>query len=69
MMRDAAGVRFFDIPSSGRRFGCEVSRLEFTDSDGVVVSVTLNLDQRGKLFEVDVWKTDFQPVIDVPGSL
>ena len=32
---------------------------EFTDLDGVPVSVALNLDSEGKLYELDLWKVDF----------
>ena len=31
----------------------------FKDSDGIDVTVCLNLDQNGELYELDVWKTDF----------
>lgn len=46
-----------------RKFGKEVAEFEFVDDDGVLVSVSLNLDDQNKLFEVDVWKVDFSPVI------
>jgi len=39
-------------------FGAEVAKLAFHDSDGVYVDVTLNLDQHGRLFEMDVFKAD-----------
>jgi hypothetical protein len=28
----------------------------------VLVSVALNVDQRGELFELDLWKVDFSPL-------
>ena len=46
-------------------FGGEVSRLQFRDKDGVLVSASLNVDQNGALFEVDIWKVDFSPVIEL----
>jgi len=39
---------------------------EFTDSDGVQVSATLGLDQRGDPFELDVWKVDFSALEQWP---
>lgn len=34
----------------------------FQDDDGVEVLVSLNLNEDGLPFELDVWKTDFQPL-------
>lgn len=48
-----------------RRFGRIMAELQFTDSDGVEVLVALNVDQDGDPFELDVWKTNFQPLIDL----
>jgi len=53
-----------DIGST-RKFGKQVSEFEFIDDDGVVVLVSLNVDDQNKLFEVDVWKTDYTPVINL----
>jgi len=54
--------------SSFRKFGGVVSNLEFDDADGVKVLVALNVDQNGHLFEIDMWKTDFNPLIRLPES-
>lgn len=53
-----------------RKFGKQASEFEFFDDDGVLVIVSLYLDEEGKLLEVDIWKTDFNPVITfkVPNS-
>ena len=48
------------------RFGRTVAECEFADTDGILVLVSLNLDQDDRPFELDVWKTDFSPVIDFP---
>src|SRR5260370_40934537 len=42
-------------PSNKRRFGEQIAEGAFRDSDGVPVSVTLNLDERGELFELDLF--------------
>jgi len=52
-----------------RKYGRKASNLEFNDVDGVKVSVVLNLDQNGHLFEIDIWKTDFSPLIRIPKHL
>ncbi|HYU14411.1 MAG TPA: hypothetical protein VEK82_17680 [Stellaceae bacterium] len=49
-----------------RRFGKQVAEGAFRDADGVPVSVTLNVDQRGELFELDVFKADFSPLTRYP---
>lgn len=51
---------------SERKFGSCVGETTFTDSDGVLVVVGLNLDQAGELFELDMWKVDFSPVKRIP---
>jgi hypothetical protein len=55
--------------SDGRKFGGTASELHFEDADGVEVSVTLNLDQAGAMFEVDIWRVDFRPLIRIPDEL
>ena len=46
--------------------GQTISEYRFADSDGVEVITCLNLDQQGHLFELDIWKTDFSPLITWP---
>src|SRR5260221_20846 len=52
--------------SDKRRFGKQIAEGAFRDVDGVPVSVTLNLDERGELFELDVFKGDFTPLVSYP---
>jgi hypothetical protein len=54
------------VGQSNRRFGCQVVQGEFLDVDGVPVSVAVNLDEDGRLFELDVWKADFSPIREWP---
>ena len=44
---------------SNRSFGKQVAEYQFKDKDGIEVSVTLNLDTEGGLYEMDLWKVDF----------
>src|SRR5438552_1286103 len=52
-------IQFCKTSSEKRIFGKEIGEGSFHDTDGVLVSVTLNLDQFGNLFELDMWKVDF----------
>lgn len=38
----------------------------FSDSDGVKVVATLFIDRNRKLAELDIWKTDFSPLLKIP---
>lgn len=49
-----------------RSFGKCVSTCQFTDKDGVEVIASLNVDKNGELFELDIWKTDYSPLISIP---
>jgi|APTNR8051073442_1049403.scaffolds.fasta_scaffold123969_2 hypothetical protein len=43
-----------------------IAELTVKDKDGITISITLNIDHEGKLFELDIWKVDFSPLIDYP---
>ena len=59
-MRDGGmGSLQFASGTARPTFGREASACQFEDEDGVLVSATLNIDQHGRLFELDVWKVDF----------
>jgi hypothetical protein len=55
--------------NSDRLLGEQVSEYQFTDEDGVEVIASLNIDDTGRLFELDIWKTDFSPLIGIPKKL
>jgi hypothetical protein len=59
-------IKFLPPGRRDRRFGMEVAKAHYTDEDGVLVSIALNLDNHGELFEMDFWKTDFSPLIRYP---
>lgn len=59
-------IRFLHRDDRDRRFGFELAKATYTDQDGVVVSIALNLDQYGDLFELDFWKVDFSSLIRYP---
>jgi hypothetical protein len=51
--------------SRERRFGRQVADCRFVDADGVDVIASLNLDEDGELFELDVWKVNYAPLIRI----
>jgi len=55
--------------SDTRLFGKQVSECSFVDEDGVQVIASLNMDSNGNLFELDIWKTDFSSVINIPDKI
>ncbi|MDR1003799.1 MAG: hypothetical protein LBL97_02145 [Prevotellaceae bacterium] len=48
-----------------RSFGQQISECNFKDIDGIDVIASLNLDDIGDLFELDIWKVNFQPLIEI----
>ena len=49
-----------------RRLANEVASGRFKDTDGTAVVVSVNIDQFGDLFELDLWKVDFSALIRFP---
>lgn len=48
-----------------REFGEQIAEFIFKDFDGTYVSAALNVDSHGNLYELDVWKVDFSPTLDL----
>jgi hypothetical protein len=59
-------IRFVDDCGAGRHLGNVIAEAEYTDDDGVVVSIALNTDTSGGFYEVDFWKVDFSPLLRYP---
>jgi uncharacterized protein DUF6984 len=57
-------IRFVRLDS--RHFGKELVTGQYLDSDGVLVSISVNADDQGTLFELDFWKVDFSPLKRYP---
>jgi hypothetical protein len=49
-----------------RDYGQTASEVEFRDADRTVVLASLNLDKNGDLFELDIWKTNFDRLHKIP---
>ena len=59
-------LKFCTSHGKNRRFGKVASECKFWNVDDKEVSAALNLDQDGKLFELDVFKSDFSPLLRWP---
>lgn len=57
---------FVGAGGSERKLGRCAVEAEFQDRDGVLVSVVVNLDDQNHLFELDILKVDFSPLIEFP---
>jgi hypothetical protein len=58
----------FSSPSDnkGRSLGKILAEARYTDSDGVEVSIVVNADKAGEIYELDIWKVDFSPLRAYP---
>lgn len=50
-------------------FSHTASTYEFDDLDGIKVFASLNVNDHDDIFELDIWKTDFSPLIKMPSIL
>ncbi|WP_207762377.1 DUF6984 family protein [Niveispirillum lacus] len=49
-----------------RIIGGSIVDADYFDSDGVLVNISVNVDNSGKIYEVDFWKVDFSPLLVYP---
>jgi hypothetical protein len=57
-----------DVLQWDRPMGRRVSEVQFVDADGVSVIASLNVDREDRLLELDLWKVDFSPTVQVPAA-
>jgi hypothetical protein len=57
-------IRF--LGGDDRRYGRTIAEAMYVDDDGIVVSIHLNVDKTDSLFELDLWKVDFSPLLRYP---
>jgi hypothetical protein len=55
-----------ESPKGQRAYGSTVAEVRFKDEDGVDVIASLNVDEQSIPLELDLWKTDFSPLIRIP---
>lgn len=77
LLQELDGARVSDMDDGGmgsikfagderRCLGICLVEGEFVDSDGATVSIVLNADDNGRLYELDMWKANFAPLRDYP---
>tara|TARA_B110000902_G_C14012187_1_gene476912 strand:+ start:291 stop:632 length:342 start_codon:yes stop_codon:yes gene_type:complete len=54
------------VKRENRKINKTIIERQFKDIDGVPISVCINIDTDGCLFELDIWKIDFNPLINYP---
>lgn len=59
-------IRFAGRNQRKRVFGNALAGAEYSDDDGVLVSIAINADDCGELYELDFWKVDFSPLRRYP---
>jgi hypothetical protein len=62
------GMGSLEFAGGRRPLGRLLVEAEYLDRDGVLVSIALNADQSGRLYELDMWKVDFAPLQEFPTS-
>ncbi|WP_298332919.1 hypothetical protein [Asticcacaulis sp.] len=69
MVRDMNDGGMGSIIFSGEKnriIGRKIVDADYCDADGVLVRISVNLDNFGKLYEIDFWKIDFSPLLVYP---
>ncbi|AMS27045.1 hypothetical protein AEM51_08450 [Bacteroidetes bacterium UKL13-3] len=49
-----------------RKMGRMIVEKQFLDTDNVPILVSLNVDEDGYLFELDIWRADFGIILEYP---
>lgn len=66
MLDGGMGSLSFVSAKSRRSMGQVAGECSFLDADGALVEAALLLDKDGDLFELDIWKVNFAPLIYIP---
>lgn len=61
-------IRFTDGSDRPRKMGSELVTAHYIDEDRIPVIISINLDQEGRLFEMDFWKVDYSALKRYPTS-
>jgi hypothetical protein len=54
------------VSPDARVLGVTLVEAEYLDVDGVLVSIAVNADDDGRLYEMDFWKTNFSALKQYP---
>jgi hypothetical protein len=61
-------IRLTNKSDRPRKMGSELVTAHYIDKDQIPVVISINLDQEGRLFEMDFWKVDFSSLKRYPTS-
>jgi len=56
------------VSEENRVFLKDLAEVELYDQDGVLLFISVYLDNNNDFFELDVWKADYSPLIKFPDS-
>ena len=59
-------IRLTDKIDQARKMGRELVTANYIDEDQIPVIISINLDQDGRLFEMDFWKVDYSSLKRYP---
>lgn len=59
-------IRFVNKEKKQRSYGSTLTNTEVVDEDNIPISIAINLDTDGEIYELDIWKVDFSPLKRYP---
>jgi hypothetical protein len=59
-------LEFLNKDRVGRKYGEAIAHIQLLDIDGIPLLITVDLDNDGDIFELDVWKGDSSPLKQFP---
>jgi hypothetical protein len=62
---DDGGMGSIQLTRNGKHSG-DLIQLQYLDSDKQVVLITLTKKEFNELYDMDIWKVDFKPLIKFP---
>jgi hypothetical protein len=63
---EMGSLRFIRESGEDYPLGFSIAEAEFLDVDDIPVSIVINLDTKGEMYELDMWKIDFTPLKKFP---
>ncbi len=54
------------LGTGAHEYDGDLIQVEYIDTDGTPVVITLTKDTKGQLLDLDFWKTDFSKLLDYP---
>ena len=59
-------LKFLNANKFNRRHGSTIAQIQLPDIDGIPLLISIDLDEEGDMYEIDVWKADFSPTKQFP---